>query len=107
MRDEASERGAVGEENREVIESEAPARRHGLRALEVMQHDDRRGISLRAEHGLRVSLVQGAQPDHFAIVHARAREVGHLEMDSPELCLRVKAVSCRRDRVGELALATH
>ncbi len=75
VREQAPERRAIGQQDREVEKPEAAPAVRRCRAGHGVQRDERRGVAGRTKlHGV----VRGrdlVQPEHVAIVGARAREV--------------------------------
>ena len=98
---EAAEHGAVGNEDREVVESEQAAARRRRRAAPLVQLDERRVAAVRTEPGRRRRRGRSCESDHALVVGDRAGQVGDLQLHRPQARRVGEPVSCGRDAVVE------
>ncbi len=77
MSQEAAERGAVGEQNGEMIEAEPALNANGRRVRVGVEHDEGRVLSVRMQRRGGRRDVARLQPEHLRVVVERATEVAH------------------------------
>src|SRR5690349_21252579 len=87
VREEAPERGPIGQEDREVIQTDAPSPRHRLRSLQLLELHERFLVPLRAEHETILRLLDYTQPEDALVVVARSAEIADLETHATEMGL--------------------
>ncbi len=68
MAEEPPERGALRQQDREVVQPEPASARHGARARTLVQLDDRRRAAGAAESGGARPALEQAKPEHLLVV---------------------------------------
>ena len=100
MGDEPAERRAVGQQDREVIETEPASAGGGAGAGELVQLDERRVVS-RAEHDSGRRAREEPESQDRGVVRYRSVEVGDLEHDAAQPGLGWKPIAGGGRAVGE------
>src|SRR6266566_3736938 len=89
VRDEASERCAIRQQNRKVIKAEQSALRHWSRAAEMVELNDltvlRMLFTMRPETHRVGAAADHSHSQHFLVERDRSLEIGDLKSDSAEV----------------------
>ena len=99
VRDEPAERGAVGEKNREVIESDLPSTGNRAHSRLLMELDEHMVVTANPELGNVIPTLDNAQSDHTFIISDRAIEVGDLQANATDVRRVRESVSRRPNAV--------
>src|SRR3954467_15065467 len=97
VRDESAERRAIGQKNREVVETEQSATRYRSRRPQLAEMHDLAILSVRTEAGRIVVSTNRPEAEHFLVELDRTLEIRDLEPHSPEMRRFGKPVLSRLD----------
>jgi hypothetical protein len=84
MSQEAAERRAVRQQDREVEETKAPALRHGRSPRTLDKLDQGTVVVLRTQDGLPGSLTKDTKAQHVLVIPDRSRKIGDLKPYRPK-----------------------
>jgi hypothetical protein len=100
MRNEPAERGTIGEEDREVIQSEPPAMWHRRRTRQLMERNERCVVIVCSKRRTGVASMENPEAEHISVVSQRPMQVRNLKLDPAEPSRIGDAIAGRRDTVA-------